>query len=130
MIHSERIRRLMERLDLSAGQVSYRAGFKKPAPVYRLLNDERPKAQAITVAKVAHALDTSCDYLMGLTEDPSPPNMNYEPSTEYERQVLEEFRKLKTEDDWPEAVAQLAFTVDMLNRKAFRIIGSEPPEEK
>ena len=39
---------------------------------YRLKRNNRPKTWGITIARLAVALQTSTDYLLGLTDDPTP----------------------------------------------------------
>ena len=40
--------------------------------VYRLERGERPNLYAVTLARIALALGTSIEYLLDLTDDPSP----------------------------------------------------------
>ena len=64
-----RVRVMRELRGLSQGQLAYKAGTTPPQ-ISRLENDERPKAWAATLARIAEALGTSLDYLVGLTDDP------------------------------------------------------------
>ena len=70
-----RIRALREFADWSQGQLAYKAGTTS-AQVSRLENNERPGAQAILLARLADALNTTTDYLVGRTDDPAPLNTN------------------------------------------------------
>ena len=70
-IRGERVRALMTRAGLGPGQVAYKSGLS-PAQIYRILAGERPKAQVATVAKIAQALSTTTDYLLGLTANSAP----------------------------------------------------------
>src|SRR5215468_2556276 len=38
----------------------------------KIEREERPRLEADTVKKLAQALDCTCDYLMGLADDPTP----------------------------------------------------------
>jgi transcriptional regulator with XRE-family HTH domain len=40
--------------------------------IYRLERNNRPKTWGVTIARLAVALQTSTDYLLGLTDDPTP----------------------------------------------------------
>lgn len=62
-----RIREMRDARGLTQGQLAYKADTTV-TQISRLENDERPGAQAIIVARVAAALDTTVDYLMGLTD--------------------------------------------------------------
>ncbi len=39
--------------------------------IWRMEHDKRPNSFAITVARIAQALDTTVEYLLGMTDDPS-----------------------------------------------------------
>lgn len=58
------------RLDrrMRAGEVAQQAGISV-AQVYRLEAGERPNVAAVTLARVAQALNTTLEYLLGLTDD-------------------------------------------------------------
>jgi len=66
-----RIRALREFKKLQPGILAYKAGIGTPH-VYRLERGERPNASAVVVGKVARALETTVEYLIGLTDDPGP----------------------------------------------------------
>lgn len=69
-----RIRALREDLGLTQGQLAYKAGTTT-AQVSRIERNERPGAQAVIVARIAAALDTTADYLLGVTNDPRVPEV-------------------------------------------------------
>ena len=66
-----RVRQLRRQKGLSADQLA-RMTELTTRHIYRLERNELPQVWAITVAKLALALGTSLDYLMGLTDDPRP----------------------------------------------------------
>jgi transcriptional regulator with XRE-family HTH domain len=66
-----RVRLLREAQRIEAGDLASRAKMSRAA-VYRIESGERPNASAVTVGRLAQALGTSADYLIGLTDDPSP----------------------------------------------------------
>ena len=72
MIDRERIKRLRIDRGARAEEVARRAGLST-AQVYRLENGERPNAAAVTLARVAQVLETSIEYLMGMTDDDCDP---------------------------------------------------------
>ena len=71
-IDGSRIRAMREFRGLTQGQVAYKADTTV-TQISRLENDERPGAQAVIVARIASALNTTVDYLVGLTDDPGIP---------------------------------------------------------
>jgi transcriptional regulator with XRE-family HTH domain len=64
---------LREQQGLSAEKLARRADMGT-RNVWRLEANERPNSAAIVVARVALALNTSVEYLVGLTDDPRPPH--------------------------------------------------------
>lgn len=68
-----RVRDMRELRGLTQGQLAYKADTTA-SQISRLENDERPGAQASTLAKIAKVLDTTLDYLVGLTDDPGIPD--------------------------------------------------------
>jgi transcriptional regulator with XRE-family HTH domain len=66
-----RVRLLREARRLDAASLASRASISR-AHVYRIEEGERPNVSAVTVGRLARALGTSADYLIGLTDDPSP----------------------------------------------------------
>jgi len=53
-------------------------------------NESDPNGE--TLYRIAVALDTSTDYLLGLTDDPTPPTRSPE-LTELEQRIIEAFRR-------------------------------------
>jgi transcriptional regulator with XRE-family HTH domain len=66
-----RIKTLREWKDWTQGQLAYKARTTT-AQISRTENNERPGAQAILVGRIARALSTTVDYLLGLTDFPDP----------------------------------------------------------
>jgi len=69
--HGERVRALRYQRHLSARKVAERAGIHWRYYL-RLEKNERPNVSAINAAAIALALDTTLEYLLGLTDDPRP----------------------------------------------------------
>jgi len=69
--HGERARALRKERGISAYKVAERAGIHWRYYL-RLEKNERPNVSAVNVAAIALALDTTMEYLMGLTDDPRP----------------------------------------------------------
>jgi transcriptional regulator with XRE-family HTH domain len=66
-----RLRQLRRERGLSARKLAERANLCV-RQIWRLEAGHRPNVRAITVARIALALTTTMDYLMGLSEDPAP----------------------------------------------------------
>ncbi len=64
----ERIRALRKSRGLSAEKVARRADISL-RHLNRLQAGERPNTSAVTLARVALALDTTVEYLLGVTDD-------------------------------------------------------------
>ncbi|MBN1955859.1 MAG: helix-turn-helix transcriptional regulator [Anaerolineae bacterium] len=67
-VDKDRIKGLRVGRAMRAEEVARRAGIST-AQVYRLENGERPNATAVTMARIAQALGTSVEYLLGMTDD-------------------------------------------------------------
>lgn len=67
-VNSRRIKQLRSNQRLRAEQVAVAANLSV-AQIYRLERGDRPKVAAITLARVALALNTSLEYLLGVTDD-------------------------------------------------------------
>ncbi len=63
-----RLREVREQRRMSIKEVAEAAGLSV-SQLYRLEKGERPRVAAITLARIARALDTSVDYLLGLSEE-------------------------------------------------------------
>ena len=70
--HGQRLRRLRREHGMSVHLLARQAELC-PRQIWRLEAGGRPNVRATTVARIALALDTSVDYLLGLTEDPAAP---------------------------------------------------------
>ena len=66
-----RLRQLRRERGLSARKLAEQTGLCV-RQIWWMEAGHRPNVRAITVARVALALATSIDYLMGLTDTPSP----------------------------------------------------------
>jgi len=67
--YGERVRALRHARGISADRLA-RATELSVRHVYRLENNQRPNIWGTTVARIAQALRTTCDYLMGLSDVP------------------------------------------------------------
>jgi transcriptional regulator with XRE-family HTH domain len=67
-----RIKALREYLDLEAGQLAYKAKVDR-SYIFYLERNERPNVSGVILGRIADALNTSVDYLLGRTNDPGPP---------------------------------------------------------
>lgn len=67
-----RIRSLREHLDLDVGQLAYKAKVDK-SYLHYIERGERQGVSGVILARLADALNTSTDYLLGRTADPAPP---------------------------------------------------------
>lgn len=72
---ADRLVELMRKRDLNAGQLAYLTGVSQPM-VFYLTRDERPGVSAVIAAKLARALGCSVEYLLGMTEEPSPQTLD------------------------------------------------------
>jgi len=67
----QRVKSLREERDLDVGQLSYKSKVSV-SMIHRLEAGDRPNTSGVILARLADALDTSTDYLLGRTNDPSP----------------------------------------------------------
>ena len=68
----QRVKELREERGLSQERLAVKAGLTR-SQICRVEKDERPGVQAVAVGHLAAALDTTSDYLLGLSADPIPP---------------------------------------------------------
>lgn len=66
--NQQRVKTLRLEQGLRAADVAQVTGLSV-AQVYRLEAGERPNVAAVTLARVAQALDTSVEYLLNMTDD-------------------------------------------------------------
>jgi transcriptional regulator with XRE-family HTH domain len=66
-----RIRSLREDLDLDVGQLAYKAQIHR-STIHKIENGDRPNTSGVILSTIADALNTTTDYLLGRTNDPSP----------------------------------------------------------
>ena len=69
-VMGDRVRALRQECGLSQAQLATKAELMR-AEVCRVEKDARPGMQAVAVGRLAAALDTTSDYLLGLTADPA-----------------------------------------------------------
>lgn len=95
---AERLAYLMENLDMRQTELADKVGISKQS-LYKYLHCKcEPRAEII--AKMAVALKTSADFIVGLTNDASPSCKTklQEYSAKRETELLIKFRKLSDED--------------------------------
>ncbi len=71
-LQGQRLRELRKQKGLSAEKLA-RLSDVSTRQIWRLEGNTRPNSAAITVARVAEALDTTLEYLLGMTNSPSVP---------------------------------------------------------
>lgn len=95
---ADRIIYLMENLDMKQTELAEKIGISKQS-LYKYIHCKcEPRAEV--VAKMAIVLNSTADYIVGLTNDPSPAKRNSELETKFkkEAELLNKFRKLSEED--------------------------------
>ncbi len=95
---AERLIYLMENLDMKQTELASKVGISKQS-LYKYLHCKcEPRAEII--AKMAVALHTSADYIVGLTHDASPiqRNENAEQAAQTEAEFVSKFRRLSKEE--------------------------------
>lgn len=92
---SKRIRYLRERRDISQKDFAKKIGVSNVVMNRYESGDRKPDGEMI--AKIAMVLETTADYLLGLTDDPNPPKHvqagipddKYQNLSSYQREVLD-----------------------------------------
>lgn len=95
---AERLIFLMENLDMKQTELAQIVGISKQS-LYKYLHCKcEPRAEII--AKMAIALNSSADYIVGLTNDPNPINRSdvIENTAKQETQLISKFRQLSEEN--------------------------------
>ena len=70
-IVATRIKSLREQRGLDVAQVANMSGISG-SHIYRIEAGDRPNVSGVVIGQLAKALDTTTDYLVGLTDDPNP----------------------------------------------------------
>jgi transcriptional regulator with XRE-family HTH domain len=92
---SQRLKALRQAQGLSQAALARLAGVS-PALICRMEDGSRARAAGPVVARLAVALGTSTDYLLGLTDDPRPV-FAVDSLNDIERELIAEFRRLSPE---------------------------------
>ena len=95
---AERLIYLMENLDMKQTELATQIGISKQS-LYKYLHEKcEPRAEII--ARMAKALNSSADYIVGLTNDPAPVFRSEmkEAAAKTENEFLAKFRKLSPDD--------------------------------
>ena len=81
MIFAERIKKEMERKEMSSAQLAEKMGMT-PAAICRYIKGQRvPKST--TVLKAAEVFGVTCDYLLGLSNDPHKTSKDIQPEQKW-----------------------------------------------
>lgn len=130
-----RVRSLREGRGLDVGQLAYKSGVH-PSTIHKLEAGDRPNTSGIILGKLADALGTSVDYLLGRTNDPSPllnPTGTSPEVRRYVAEVLAYWAELErvAPDLLPRAVSLLTSQTALLlaARSANRQPDTEPQPE-
>lgn len=95
---AERLIFLMDNLDMKQTELAEKVGISKQS-LYKYLHCKcEPRAGII--AKMAETLNSTADYIVGLTNDPSPAvrSEEAEQATKRETELISKFRKLSPEN--------------------------------
>ena len=118
----ERLRALREARGLRQATLARLAGVS-PALISRMEDGSRPRAAGPVLERLAVALGTSTDYLLGLTDDPRPV-LAIDSLSEMERQLIAEFRRLPSEP-WQRAMLEEARRLRALQEEVeARLLGA------
>lgn len=93
----DRLNELMARRKLMPGQLKIKSGVSQPM-IHRLQNGERQNVSAVIVAQLAQALGCSVEYLVGITDDPSPKSIDLSDQLYELVQVAKELRSNRLVD--------------------------------
>lgn len=95
---ADRLIYLMENLDMKQTELAEKIGISKQS-LYKYLHcKSEPRAEII--AKMAVSLNSTADYIVGLTNDPKPVNRSEltEQAAKKETELLSKFRRLSADD--------------------------------
>jgi len=95
-MRGDRVKRLREGYEYSQGQLALQSGVDRSL-ISRIERGIRPNVYVETAGALARALNTTTDYLVGLSSNPFPSHQSPEPATDLEHALLERFRKLTGE---------------------------------
>lgn len=88
---SDRLNELIEKRDMDPGKIEYLAQISR-SMVHYLQKGAKPNVSAVIVGKLGQVLNCSIDYLLGLTDDPTPASKKELP--EDLRELYEYFAEL------------------------------------
>jgi transcriptional regulator with XRE-family HTH domain len=110
-VNLNRLERLMSERNWSIADLAEYSGVKYNT-VYSLCTGRRVNTSSRTLMKIAEALDTSADYLLGETEEEKPPLQKLPRQV---RQLAEVARKLS--EPRQEELLRIAALIDELDRE-------------
>lgn len=122
-IRGDRVRRLREGYEYSQGQLALHSGVDRSL-ISRIERGIRPNVYVETAGALARALNTTTDYLLGLSASPFPSHLFPEPATELEYALLERFRKL-SEEQQRLALAQVDLLLEYAQPEVLRMMDHE-----
>lgn len=107
----ERLIILMENFDMKQTELADKLGISKQS-LYKYIHCKcEPRAEII--ARMATVLNTTADYIVGLTDDPKPSDYTAEKAKK-ETELLTKFRKLSDDDK-----LRIAERIDILLEKQY-----------
>ena len=125
---SRRVKRRRADLGITQGQLSMYSSVSQ-AHISRLESGRVESLGGEALKKVARALETTTDYLLGMSNNPAPPGAENMPRTELEWQMLKRFRQLSPEQQRYE-IALLDFTLEHGTMPAPRTQSDEEEENR
>lgn len=97
-VRGERVKRLREKRDLTQGQLATYAGITQSYVSY-IEREKTANVGTDALVPIARILETSIDYLVGLTDDPrSPMRAPIGALTPEEEGLIRDYRAIKNED--------------------------------
>jgi len=127
-VRGDRVRRLREGQKFTQGQLSLRSGVDRSL-ISRIERGIRPNVYVETIGALARALNTTSDYLLGLTANPFPSHQSTDPPTELEYRLSKRLRQL-SEEEQRYTLALLDFIDQYGQPPPPRIIGNEAKQEE
>lgn len=125
---AQALKTLRKRQGLTQGQLAAYANVDR-SYISQIENGHIQSVGGEILKSFARRLNTTTDFLLGLTANPFPPDQSTTSDSLLEYELLEHFRKLDFEGQ-RYALAQLRLYVDHQQPPPPRIVGNEAPEEE
>lgn len=84
--NGKRLKELRTKMGLSAARLALKAGLSE-RQIWRLEAGTRPQVSAVTLARIALVLNTTLEYLLGMTDNPEAIQAGESPSPTPDRYV-------------------------------------------